>query len=222
MIPALSARGFGHGSGLIDPAGQRFIINIPKNATSYLHDWAKHHGWRTTMIQNETSLREIIVVLRDPVDRWISGVAQYLTTYILNVYGFNGPVYPDDHITEHDQAITAERFLSHYNPAVERILFDMANRLDDHVWPQHELINTLSPDIPKRYFRIQNIDHDLATYLDWRPVMGLDRNSGRDNAAMRVLQDFFRDRIFDQRPELLPRLQKLYSQDYQLLNNLPQ
>ena len=220
MIPALATRGFGWGSGMTDPAGERFIINIPKNASSYIHDWAKQQGWRTTLAANEKSTREMIVILRDPVDRWISGIAQYIVTYILNVYGFNGPIYPHEPVTDHDRAISAQDFLDSYNPAVERLLFDVLSRFDDHVWPQHEIIQDVLAGTPRTYFSLADIDTVLAQYLSWKPVVNPDRNSSRDNPDMLLLQEFFRDRIYRARPELLGRVQKHYHADYALLNNL--
>jgi hypothetical protein len=222
MIPALATRGLGWGSGLIDPAGHCFVVNIPKNASSYLHDWAKHHGWRTTIAQNETTVQEMIVILRDPVERWISGISQYIMTYILNVYGFNGPIFPGELVTEHDRSVSAEEFLANYNLAVERLLFDVVSRFDDHVWPQNEIIHNVLPTVPRRYFSINQINQELAEYLGWQPANDLDKNSGRDHDSIRLLQDFFHNRIHSQRPELLGRIQKHYHADYLLLNNLQQ
>lgn len=217
MIPALANRGFGWGSGVIDPDGKRFIVNIPKNASSYIHDWSKHQGWRTTNAHNEKSVREMIVILRDPVDRWISGIAQYIVTYILNVYGFNGPIYPDEPVTEHDQAISAQEFLAQYTPSTERLLFDVLSRFDDHVWPQNEIIQGILEHVPRKFFHIHNIDTAMCDYLGWTPHAALDRNSGLANADMQMLQEFFKDRVYRKRPELLARIRKHYRADYALL-----
>lgn len=220
MIPALAMRGFGWGSGVIDPTGERFIINIPKNASSYIHDWSKREGWRTTNAQNEHEIKEMIVILRDPVDRWISGISQYIVTYILNVYGFNGPIYPGELVTDHDQSMSAQQFLDHYTPATERLLFDVLSRFDDHVWPQNEIISGVLPDTPKRFVHLSHVDVVMCKDLGWTFCEELDRNSGRHNNDTRILQDFFIDRIHKKRPELLGRVKKHYRADYALLNNL--
>jgi len=220
MIPALATRGFGWGSGMTDPAGERFIINIPKNASSYIHDWAKQQGWRTTTADNETQVKEMIVILRDPVDRWISGIAQYIVTYVLNVYGFNGPVYPDEPITDHDRAISAQEFLEFYNPAVERLIFDVLSRFDDHVWPQNEIIDGVLTGVPKKFFCMDDIDIGLCKYLGWSTSHEIARNSGRSNDDTRMLQEFFYHRLYSARPELLDRVKKHYHKDYQLFSNL--
>ena len=49
MIPQLVDRGFGYGSGTLSPDLSQFIVNIPKNASSYMLDWARRHQWMTTV-----------------------------------------------------------------------------------------------------------------------------------------------------------------------------
>ena len=57
-------------------------VHIPKNATSWtkpnLLDWGwEFFNYHTDNLKDKTAL----VVLRDPVDRWISGIAEYLFLY---------------------------------------------------------------------------------------------------------------------------------------------
>lgn len=57
-------------------------INIPKNASSWtkpnLKDWGwEFYNYHTDNLYNKHAL----VVLRDPVERWISGIAEYMTLY---------------------------------------------------------------------------------------------------------------------------------------------
>lgn len=219
MIPALVYRGFGHGSGIVDPTGEIFIINIPKNASSYILDWSSHHGWRTTVSYNTNQVKQMIVVLRDPLSRWLSGISQYLCTYILSVHGPNGPVFPGEPITSHDISMTATQFIDQYNPVAERLIMDVVSRFDDHVWPQHELIDGVLPDVPKKYFLVDEIDQEFPKYLNWRLVENLDRNTGQNNHDMKILQAFFRDRL-SLRPELVDRIKKHYRQDYELLTRI--
>lgn len=61
-------------------------VHIPKNATSWtkpnLLDWDwEFFNYHTDNLKNKTAL----VVLRDPIDRWISGIAEYLYLYHPNI-----------------------------------------------------------------------------------------------------------------------------------------
>jgi hypothetical protein len=217
MIPALVRRGFGYGSGMIDPTQQRFLLNMPKNASSYMSDWTYRHGWRAALLENCPKVNEVIVILRDPVDRWISGICQYLRTYILSVQGPNGPIFPTDPVTCYDYAMSGQDFCRLYNDLTERLIFDVIDMFDDHVWPQHALMPPLPQTIIKTYFFL---DHDLTTrvaqYLGLQVVPDLDFNRGDANADTAAMQSFLRERL-QVRPELRDRLRKHYQQDYDLL-----
>ena len=60
---------------LVNPAGTHKIILIPKNAST----WFKHNlapqGWQSRDYRHCSG--RCLVVLRDPVDRWFSGVVQF-------------------------------------------------------------------------------------------------------------------------------------------------
>jgi len=217
MIPALALRGFGHGSGVVSPDGHVFIINIPKNASSYIFDWAGRQGWHAAVAQDLPDVQEMFVLLRDPIQRWISGMAQYINTYILSVHGPNGPIFSDQFITQHDYVMDAQRFIDQYTDVTERLVIDNAARFDDHVWPQAEIIQDVLPDTKRRYLRVdQALDAQISSLLGWQPLQGLDRNSGKRNANMNLLQDFFQQRL-SSRPELVMRLQRHYQQDIDLI-----
>lgn len=57
-------------------------VNIPKNASSWtkpnLKDWGwQHYNYHTDNLYHKHAL----VVLRDPVERWLSGIAEYMYLY---------------------------------------------------------------------------------------------------------------------------------------------
>ena len=216
----LADRGYGYGSGILSPTHDRFVVNIPKNASSYLLDWGNHHGWTAAEINNidySHTLQEVIVVLRDPMQRWISGIAQYLTGYVLNVsdaYDWSTGPGPDD------QQISADTFIEEYNQVVERLLFDNLNRFDDHVWPQCDFFQDLLVHIPKKFFYIdQNFDSNVSNYLGFLPIAGLDRNQGDANPDIRKIQQFIRGRL-NTRPELQERVHRAYAQDYKIIKQV--
>jgi len=218
MIPQLVDRGFGYGSGTLSPELSQFIVNIPKNASSYMLDWARRHQWMTTVADDHSdTITEMIVILRDPLDRWVSGIVQYLNTYILSVQGPNGPVFPDEPYSPHNWPMDAVQWIDGYNQTTERLIFDVVNRFDDHVWPQHEFFEDLLPAVKRKYFLLdRNFDTAIADYLGFAPYSDLDSNSASSNANMRLLQKFFVDRL-QQRPDLAQRVIKAYAKDYELI-----
>jgi len=218
MIPALVRRGFGYGSGMIDPGRQRFLLNIPKNASSYMLDWSNRHGWNSALISNHPDIDELIIILRDPVQRWVSGLAQYIRSYILSVHGPNGPIFPGELITKHDYVMTGESFCSLYNDLTERLLFDVIDAFDDHVWPQHQLIPEVSSNVKKTFFFMDHtFDQSIGSYLGFTPVTDLDRNRGSVNQDTAQVQEFLQQRLLV-RPELAARIKKHYRKDYDLIS----
>lgn len=64
------------------PNTDLMYVNIPKNATSWtkpnLQDWGwENYNYHTDNLYHKTA----IIVLRDPVERWVSGIAEYLYLY---------------------------------------------------------------------------------------------------------------------------------------------
>lgn len=186
-------------------------------------DWAGRHDWSMAQVGDNCDwhkVKELIVILRDPLERWISGIAQYLHTYILSVQGPNGPIFPDEAVTTFDVAINSHQLLVDYNQVVERLIFDQINRFDDHVWPQHEFFCNLLPNVPRKYFWLdKDFDHNISSYLNFARLNSLDKNIGKDNENVHILQQFFKQR-FVVRPELAERVKKSYAKDYQLINQV--
>ncbi len=223
MIAQLSNRGFGYGTGSLNPVCSKFIVNMPKNASSYLLDWAGRHDWSMATVGdncNWDQVQEMIVILRDPLDRWISGMAQYLNTYILSVFGPNGPIYNDNELTPHDNSLTADEWIQQYNQSTERLVFDLISRFDDHTWPQCELFENLLPGVSRKYFYLdKNFDAMISTYLNFEPASDLDRNHSGSNQNIKKLQEFFKHRL-NIRPELEQRVIKAYARDYELIKQV--
>lgn len=220
MIEQLKNKGYGYGSGVLSPDYSQFIVNIPKNASSYILDWSSRYGWGTTEILNNSNqqhVKEVIVVLRDPLQRWISGIGQYLTSYVLNVTGaYSWETGPGPN----DQQISGDEFVSQYNQVVERLLFDNLERHDDHVWPQCEFFENLLPNVPRTYFYLdQTFETKFSNYLNFNVIDGLDRNQGDTNPNTEKVQQFIKSRL-NIRPELKQRVMAAYAQDYKLIKEV--
>lgn len=61
-------------------------VNIPKNASSWTKPNLKDWGWEFYNYHADNLYsKHAIVVLRDPIDRWLSGIAEYMFLYHPNV-----------------------------------------------------------------------------------------------------------------------------------------
>lgn len=221
MTSALDRAGYQLGSGMISPDGKRFLILIPKNASTLLSQWAGQNRWTIDNVRNYPKVEEIIAVLRDPIDRWISGIAQYINTYILQPYGYNGPIFPGEYVGEFDQPMSTDEFVQLYNLLAERLFFDVVDRFDDHVLAQSEFLQ-VCPNVPRKFFLLGNKNTvlDIAEYFRWSYFQqNTDDNAGSNDQKIKELQSFFKSRLTE-RPELVYRLQKHYYADMQLLKQL--
>lgn len=53
-------------------------VNIPKNASEWTKSRLMEHNWSVGNYRHDNLLKTAIVVLRDPVARWKSGIVEYL------------------------------------------------------------------------------------------------------------------------------------------------
>ena len=196
----LESRGYVSGGGLCSPCGEMFYLNIPKNASSQTTNLLELAGWThgTTNIFDNT-----IILLRDPVERWISGFATYASSYLLG-YG-----YGSDH------------FVEDYNELTERIIFDNI-RFDDHTETQSRFVDQVRGD--KVYFKISKDKTDLVNKLSEFIQHDLNSYTVFDNNAelnydTAHLTTFFRERVMANK-ELESKIKQCYNKDYQLIETV--
>jgi hypothetical protein len=82
FINYYKAKGHVFGECMSHPASNLMYVNIPKNASSWTKPNLLDFNWevynyRTDNLYHKTAM----VVLRDPVERWASGMAEYLYLY---------------------------------------------------------------------------------------------------------------------------------------------
>ena len=185
-------------------------------------DILKRQGWHIARHGYDnidySSVKELLIVLRDPVDRWTSGVAQYLVGRILNSVGYNTFLDGDAGDTVEDQALSASAFIISYNALIERFIFDNLDLLDDHVWVQAEFFEWILPQVPRRYVVMsENFESDLLA-LGIQTFADGDRNFSGDDMDKAMLKHFFQQRL-DLRPTLMKKVKMTYARDYELIRN---
>lgn len=92
-------RGHTFNEGMISPDGNYFYLNISKNNSSFVKKVLSDLDWQFASLEDYTYASvppQVITILRDPVDRWISGVVEYLFLYHIDVIdrsGFFNPAF---------------------------------------------------------------------------------------------------------------------------------
>ena len=201
MLEHLIPRGYQPQGGLISPEGV-FCLNIPKNASTYITNLLVHNGWTYSKCDNP-DIKKYIVILRDPLERWVSGMATYTASWIL------GPSYG------------SEAFNDDFNDLAERFIFDQIV-FDDHTTPQVQFIKQLNTSIPITYFALNvslhtNLEHFLNTKLEVSEELNsnaTENNYDTKNIAKKM------QFIIDQNPSYKARVIDRFSEDYDLLRKI--
>ena len=78
-------KGHVYGECMSRPDIDLMYVHIPKNASRWtkpnLQDW----GWEFYNYRTDGLNKHALVILRDHIDRWLSGIAEYLTLYHVNM-----------------------------------------------------------------------------------------------------------------------------------------
>ena len=79
-------KGHSFGEGLVSPDRNFLMFKIPKNASTFLVDNLVKLDWEHVNYEDylESNIKTM-VVLRDPISRWISGLVEYLFLYHRNI-----------------------------------------------------------------------------------------------------------------------------------------
>jgi hypothetical protein len=223
MTYTLTRNYSGYGGGLLSPDCRRFYVNISKNASSYMVDTLSRQGWTAAVYgKNDCSwdqIEKMLIILREPVDRWCSGVAQYLMTRILNSVGYQSHFDDESVYRTEDMPLSAPAFLAAYNNIIERFIFDNLDLLDDHVWQQHEFFRNILPDVDKHYIVIDdNLDQKLQAW-GLQTFSDADRNSSSQSLDQSVLKEFFQKKL-NSRPDLMKMVRNTYARDYEIISQI--
>ena len=197
----LIRRGHLVGGGMLSPDKKIFYLNIPKNASTYTTNVLKENNWMFWNITN-ANVDTVIILLRDPIDRWVSGFATYACSYLLG-YG-----YGSDH------------FVKDYNSLTERLIFDNIV-FDDHTTPQVKFINEIPHGMKREHVCVnRDIINSIGTIANCTLTVGddIDDNSKETNYDTDQISKFIRRKLNE---KLKDKIRDVYADDYQLINNLP-
>jgi hypothetical protein len=196
--------GYVQGGGIRSPDKKHFFLGIPKNASTYLSNTLLANNWHHHILGDDSDkITHAVVVLKDPMDRWISGVGTYISSWIL------GPGYGSEH------------FINDYNSLAERFLFETLI-LDDHTSSQVTYIEQLAqllPGIPVTYFKLTpHVITDISACID-QPlnISAVDSNVSENHYDQTVIIDFIKNRLLEDFT-LKAKVVARFREDYDFIN----
>lgn len=78
-------KGHVFGQCMSHPDRDLMYINIPKNASSWIRSVLTNLKWEQYNYYTDNLSKPSIVVLKDPIERWLSGMAEYMYLYHRNI-----------------------------------------------------------------------------------------------------------------------------------------
>jgi hypothetical protein len=227
LIPRL--QNFDHG-GFWHPATDHlsFYCMIPKNASSWTSSVLQYNGWTQGVLEHcpNQHINELIVVLRDPVDRWVAGIAQYFSSYVLHSHWFDreqwNQGYHGNYILGKENFegpfITGEEFIKNYNELFERLLFEQI-AFDDHTQEQSWFVNHFQSNTRTYFYINESFERTfLYNFREMNLVLPPepDYNRGKDNKHVELIYNFLHERI-KQSPYLRNAIERYYRNDYKMI-----
>jgi len=175
-------------------------INVPKNSSTLINGYLKNLNWQE--VSDVTPFNDVdsfLVVLRDPISRWVSGITEYMHRYHANF--------------ELDQATDLLKDI-----IVEKKFFD------NHTVPQYAFLN----QIPKEkcvYFRMDtNLTENFQDYLEKHCNISNNSlqyigktNSSNDSLKKAQLKEFFNSIV--NVPKYREQIETFYEYDFLLFNS---
>ena len=172
-------------------------VYIPKNASSWTKPNLKDWGWEFFNYHTDNLNKHALVVLRDPIDRWVSGIAEYLTLYHPNIQ------YP---------------FQDTIDLIFDRICFD------DHTEKQVKFLHGLFSDqctfmMCNDQYR-ENFSKFIAEKLGDNKYNKYEYQHVSDNSPDRKRFKLIFQRLLDENPKYVEKVKNYYYEDYKLIDTV--
>jgi len=197
----------------ISPDKKTIYCGIPKNASSFIGQLLHYNGWNLfineedTLITTNTDMPisdvdNCFVVLRDPFDRWVSGITQYIATFEF------------DTLLGKDNAITGMDIHSH--------IIDT----DDHTLPQHYYFANLHTGVDKTYFWVnKNLKNNMLSFYnltDNNKTALPTNNEGKPDDSI-IIRNILKTKILrylDHNPLFKQQIINYYKKDYDIIGSV--
>ena len=174
----------------VDEVNDISYIHVPKNASSFVKGVLIGSGGFWHHSETLVNSKENLVMLRDPIERWCSGITQYL-------YDSKQDLSVDeifDRITFDDHTDLQTYFLQGVDLSLATFMFvDISLRKNLAHW------------ISDRSYRT-NVD------------IAIEYNASREDERA-TIKDYYM-KLLDQNPDRVLKLKKHFETDYQLINQI--
>lgn len=179
-------------------------IPIPKNSSSYIGQLLAKNGWGfDNFLTTDLTDKTIIVLLREPTDRWISGISQYLCSTLLK----NGRSEID--------------IINNWNMIIQDLIFDRII-FDDHTEKQVYFIDSIPRENCVFFNSSSHPEQSIKQYLSTQNIdlntdITIDRNQTQGNKYKEALVQFLQNQL-TLNPSFTNILKNTYKEDYKLWN----
>lgn len=189
-------KGHTFGTCMSHPKSNLMYVNIPKCASSWTKPNLQDLGWEFYNYHLDNLYhKHALVVLRDPVERWLSGVCEYFTLY-------------------HENIETTE-----FNSAFYDLLMDQIT-LDDHTEKQVYFVEELNPN--RCTFMMCDADY-RRNFTFWLRNQGFDVDYSRYNyqhtteasSVRKKFKEIFTPLLDN--PKYLEKVKQHFHLDYKLI-----
>lgn len=193
-------KGHAFGQNHSKPDLNLMYVNIPKNASTWTKNMLSSLGWGIYNYHSDKNYtKQAMIVLRDPVDRWLTGIAEYFSLY-----------HP---------SVTTELL----TPFSLDLIFDRVG-FDDHTEQQIYFIEGLDLNNCVFFKCDQSYRQNFTNFLTSNGIAGdwtteKYQYSIDENPRKVELKNFFKKQI-DQYPRYLNQLKNYFKNDYKLIESV--
>jgi hypothetical protein len=190
------------GQGLISPNQDYNFINIPKNASSSVKSLLTN--WHSSNYYNIKSEVEHLVILRDPTDRWISAIAEFL----VGNFSYMGNINKNVTLKEIESSLDNKFF--------QNLLFDFVI-FDAHTLPQCCFLKDLNLSNITFFYHDEHVVDKIKEYLKIEDRTVQKRNTSDENEKKRLII-FKLKELLSRNPELQQKIDIHYYADSALFD----
>lgn len=166
-------------------------INIPKNASTWTKAVLLDSGWEYYNFHTDKFIKPALVVLRDPVDRWVSGIAEYFALY-----------FPQFKLQDKE---TVELIF-------DRIVFD------DHTEKQVKFMHGLDTEQCTFMLCNESYKHNFSNFIGSKFMLA-HQHVSEHSPIRKHFKEVFQQLMLDE-PKYTKRIQDYYAEDYKLIGQI--